>query len=167
MENKFNEDFLRADELIKENKISEAMVLLQSIILEEPSFGKAHNHIGWIYETKLGEHTKAELHYKQAMKCEPTYHASYVNFSYLLSGQNRFEELKKHLDHCLTVHTISKPTIYNEYGIMYELQGNNKEAVKAFKKAKQYCLDIKAMETYDISIQRCIKKAGFLKSLFW
>jgi hypothetical protein len=50
---------------------------------------------------------------------------------------------------------------------MYELQGNNKEAVKAFKKAKQHCLDIKTMETYDISIQRCIKKACFLKSLFW
>ncbi|MBL7936407.1 MAG: hypothetical protein JNM51_11440 [Bacteroidia bacterium] len=167
MENKFNEDFLKADELIKDNKISEALGLLQSIILEEPSFGKAHNHIGWIYETKLGEHNKAELHYKQAIKSEPTYHASYVNYAYLLSGQNRFEELKKHLEHCLNVHTINKSTIYNEYGIMYELQGNNKEAVKAFKKAKQYCLDIKTMETYDTSIQRCIKKAGFLKSLFW
>jgi hypothetical protein len=48
-----NEDFLRADDLIRDNKISEALKLLESIILEDPGFGKAHNHIGWIYETKL------------------------------------------------------------------------------------------------------------------
>ena len=33
-------NFLKADELIIENKISEAIEMLESIIYEEPSFGK-------------------------------------------------------------------------------------------------------------------------------
>ena len=159
-------NFLKADELIIENKISEAIEMLESIIYEEPSFGKAHNHLGWIYETKLQDSKKAELHYKQAIKSGPAYTASYINYSYLLSNQNRFEELKSHLDKALLVLGINKVTIYNEYGILYELQGKYKEAVIHFKKAIQYCLDVKVIETFKANIARCKSKAGF-KSIFW
>ena len=158
--------FLKADELISEKKISEAIEMLESIIYEEPNFGKAHNHLGWIYETQIQNSKKAEAHYKQAIKSDPDYKASYINYSYLLSSQNRFEELKQHLDKSISIIGINKVSIYNEYGIMYELQGNFKEAVKHFKLAIQNCLDIKAIETHKASIVRCKNKAGF-KSLFW
>lgn len=163
----FETNFLKADDLIRENKISDAIELLESIIYEEPDFGKAHNHLGWIYETKLQNGKKAELHYKQAIKSDPAYTASYINYSYLLSNQNRFDELKTHLDKAILVAGINKATIYNEYAIMFELQGNYKEAVSSFKKAIQHCLDVKIIETYTGNIARCKQKAGAFKSLFW
>ena len=162
-----NEDFLRADDLIRDNKISEALKLLESIILEDPGFGKAHNHIGWIYETKLKENKKAELHYLQAIKSDVSYTASSINYAYFLSNQGRFDDLKLHLEKSLKISGINKSVIYNEYGIMYELQGNYKEAVKAFKLAIQFCLDAKIIETYDANIKRCKNKTGFFKSFFW
>ena len=158
--------FLRADELISEKRISEAIEMLESIIYEEPNFGKAHNHLGWIYETQIQSSKKAEIHYKQAIKSDPDYKASYINYAYLLSSQNRFEELKQHLDKSINVVGINKVSIYNEYGIMYELQGNFKEAINYFKFAIQHCLDSKTIETHKMSIERCKSKAGF-KSLFW
>ncbi len=160
-------NFLKADDLIRENKISDAIEVLESIIFEEPNFGKAHNHLGWIYETKIQDARKAELHYKQAIKSDPLYTASYINYSYLLSNQNRFDELKNHLEKAILVPGINKATVYNEFGIMYELQGNYKEAVVAFKKAIQHCLDTKIIETYKGNITRCKQKAGVIKSLFW
>ena len=47
------EKFLKADRLISENKISEAAHLLEEILHEAPDLGKAHNHLGWLYETKF------------------------------------------------------------------------------------------------------------------
>lgn len=163
----FETTFLKADDLIGENKISDAIELLESIIYEEPNFGKAHNHLGWIYETKLQNGEKAELHYKQAIKSDPAYTASYINYSYLLSNQNRFDELQAHLDKAILVSGIHKPTIYNQYGIMLELQGKYKDAVGYLKKAIQYSLDTKGIETFNGNIERCKQKAGVFKSMFW
>ena len=49
----FEDMLFEADELIRSNKISDAVSLLEGIIAQAPDFGKAYNHLGWGYETKL------------------------------------------------------------------------------------------------------------------
>ncbi len=65
------EQFLMADGLISENRLSEAAKLLENILLDAPDFGKAHNHMGWLFETKFKNLQRAEEHYRLALKFNP------------------------------------------------------------------------------------------------
>jgi tetratricopeptide (TPR) repeat protein len=77
--------FLEADRLISEQKIGEAFSKLESITQEMPTFGKAYNHIGWIYETKYKDYPNAEKYYKLAIENFPEYLAAYYNYAIVLS----------------------------------------------------------------------------------
>jgi tetratricopeptide (TPR) repeat protein len=73
------EKFLTADRLISENRLSEAAKTLEEILAEAPDFGKAHNHLGWLYETKFKNLQRAEEHYRLALKFSPDYIHRFVN----------------------------------------------------------------------------------------
>ena len=156
------EKFIEADNLIKDNLLSEAVNTLNDILSEAPDFGKAHNHLGWIYETKIKDYTKAEEHYKLALKFSPEYTAVYYNYSILLSTLRRFDELLGILDKALHVSGINLSTIYNEYAIMYESQGKYDDAIKYYKLYVQNSYDNKMIETAADSINRCKRKKEIL-----
>lgn len=161
---KLGEMFNEADLLIKEGKISDAAKILVDIIVEDPTFGKAHNHLGWIYETKQSNLEKAEEHYKLSVKYSPNYAAGYYNYAIVLSNQKRWDDLTKLLEQALNVKGINLATIYNEYGIMYEYQKQYDKAIDAYKNAIENSLDIKNVNIYKESISRCKSKQEILKS---
>jgi tetratricopeptide (TPR) repeat protein len=156
-----DDKFFEADNLIKESKIGEATALLNEIITEMPEYGRAHNHLGWIFETKLNDYTKAENHYKAALQFTPEYPAVYYNYSILLSTLNRFDELTALLEKAINVPGINKATITNEYGIMYEAQGKYKEAIESYTQYIRYSYDNKNVETGKASIERCKTKMNY------
>ena len=84
--------FLEADRLISEQKIGEAFSKLESITQEMPTFGKAYNHIGWIYETKYKDYPNAEKYYKLAIENSPEYLAAYYNYAIVLSTLKKWDE---------------------------------------------------------------------------
>lgn len=153
---------MEADRLISEQKIGEAFSKLSAIIQEMPTFGKAYNHIGWIYETKYKDYPNAEKNYKQAIEYSPDYHAGYYNYAIVLSTLQKWDELTALLDKALKVPGINKGTIYNEYAIMYEGQGKYKEAIDSYRLYIASTLDSKQMETAKDSIERCKKKMEYL-----
>lgn len=157
------EKFQSADRLINEGKIGDAARLLEEILAEVPDFGKAHNHMGWLYETKFKNYTKAEEHYKFALKFAPEYTAVYYNYACLLSTLRKFDELEKLLGMAVTVAGINYATIYNEYGLMYEVQGNFTDAIHHFKLSIQNSYDNKSIESAIESIKRCERKMSLLK----
>lgn len=57
-------EFNRADDLIAQELIEEGKEVLQSILVENPKYGKAHNHLGWISKIKENNLTSAENHYR-------------------------------------------------------------------------------------------------------
>ena len=156
------EKFQVADKLINEGRRAEAGKLLEEILAEAPDFGKAHNHMGWLYETKFKNFAKAEEFYKLALKFAPEYAAPYYNYAYLLSTLRKFDELEALLERAITVAGINFATIYNEYGLMYEVQGKFKEAIHYFKLSIQNSYDNKSIDAATESIRRCEKKAGIL-----
>lgn len=157
------EKFQSADRLINEGRISEAAHLLDEILAEAPDFGKAHNHMGWLYETKFKNYPKAEEFYKLALKFSPEYTAVYYNYACLLSTLRKFDELEKLLGVAVTVGGINYATIYNEYGLMYEVQGKFSDAIHHFKLSVQNSYDAKSMESAIESIKRCERKMAVLK----
>lgn len=73
-------EFLRADQLIAQDLIEEAKSVLINILAEDPNFGKAHNHLGWIFERKENNPQKAEMHYKIAIETAPDYGSGYLGY---------------------------------------------------------------------------------------
>lgn len=157
------EMFAQADRLLNEGVIMEAIDKLSQILKRNPRFGKAYNHLGWVYETKYKNIARAEEYYKAAMQYAPQYNASFLNYSYFLSNLGRFEELKAHLDKLSQMPGIAKDTVANEYAIMYELSGNPGEAADYYQKAAIITLDTAKLEKYKESIERCKKKLEILK----
>lgn len=164
METNFDleEKFLQADQLIGENKLSEAAKMLEDILSEAPDFGKAHNHLGWLFETKFKNYVRAEEHYRLALKFSPDYSAAYYNYCYLLSALRKFEELESLLQNAIRVSGISYATIYNEYGLMREMQGSLDDAIHYFKLHIKNSFDQKTIETAAESIKRCERKKQLL-----
>lgn len=156
------EKFLHADRLINENHLQEAAQLLEEILAEAPDFGKAHNHMGWLFETKFKNFARAEEHYRLALKYSPEYPAAYYNSAYLLSSLRKFDELERLLDAAIKVAGINYATIYNEYALMREAQGKLDDAIHYYRLYIQNSYDLKAIETAAESIKRCERKKELL-----
>jgi Tfp pilus assembly protein PilF len=154
--------FAQADRMLNEGIILEAVDKLSQIVKRNPRFGKAYNHLGWVYETKYKNYERAEEYYKAAMTYAPHYNASYLNYTYFLSNLGRFDELKAHLDRVSQIPGIAKDTIANEYAIMYEMQGNIQMAMDYYQKAAIVTLDSGKLEKYKNGIERCRKKLEML-----
>ena len=154
--------FAQADRLLNEGVIIEAVEKLSQIVKRNPRFGKAYNHLGWLYETKYKNYARAEEYYKAAMQYAPHYNAAYLNYAYFLSTLGRFDELKAHLDRVSQIPGIARDTIANEYAMMYETQGNLQQAMDYYQKAAIVTLDSTKLDKYKEGIDRCRKKLEIL-----
>lgn len=151
-----------SDLCIKEGRINDAFTILNDILLDDPLYGKAHNHLGYIYETKLRDYKKAEEHYKLCLQYSPDYTAVYYNYAILLSTLKNFESLTQLLIKAEQVPGINMSTIANEWAIMYEAQGKLEEAIQQYRKVIAQSFDNKTVDIAMESVARCEKKKNFL-----
>jgi tetratricopeptide (TPR) repeat protein len=155
--------FAQAEVLLIEKRVQESAELLFKILQCNSHFGKAYNHLGWIYDVNYGNYIRAEEYYKNAIKYEPEYAPSYINYARLLSNTKRFDELKAHLEMSLNIPSISEESLYNEYAIMHEIQQNSEVAMNYFVKAAMATFDENRLATYQESINRCKTKLELKK----
>ncbi len=155
---RLEELFNQADLDIRDGYYEAAVKKLEDILVEEPTFGKAYNHLGWLYETKFQNYQKAEEYYDKALKTAPQYPAIYSNYSVLLSTLGKFDELKSLLEKGLATPGVDKSLMYNEFGIMNEIQGNFPEAIDFYTKCAKSTLAKDTMDRAMVSIERCRTK---------
>lgn len=157
--------FVQADALIEAGNTVGAAELLSRLIAKYPSFGRAYNHLGYLWETKFRDLTKAEEYYQLCLQYSPEYPAIYYNYAVLLSTQERWEELEELLTRAMQVKGITKARIYNELAIMHEVQGNYAEAIEAYRQAIKYSFSQKDIHTYRTSVARTVEKQAFFEQL--
>ena len=157
--------FLEADELISDNKIREAKEILLELLADYPDYGRAHNHLGWMYNMKFNNYNKAKQHYELALKFAPDYHAVYTNYSYLLIDMNMFDEMIAFGAKVVNNRIADQATIFNKVGQAYELKGNAVEAFKFYKKAVTSTINNKYLEDLYASIHRVRGKMTLLQKL--
>ena len=151
-------EFDRADDLIAQDLIEEGKAVLNSILEEDPKYGKAHNHLGWIYKTKENNGKLAENHYKMAIEFSPEYGASYINYAYLLSEEKRYPELEQILKTAETIENVNKSNLSREWAYFFE---DTRQFHKAIEKYKEYALslyDNNLIDKAKESILRCKQK---------
>ena len=155
--------FFKADQLIEAGKISEAADLLWDLLEAHPDFGKAYNHLGYIYETSYRDLAKAEELYRKCLEISPEYPAIYLNYSILLSGQGRLDELEELLYKALEVPGVNRAKVYNEFGIMHEILGDYDKAIDGYKSAVQFSFVEADIAAYKKSIHRVREKQAILE----
>ncbi|MDY8137108.1 hypothetical protein [Aquimarina sp. 2201CG5-10] len=159
---KLEEMLHRANDDIKNGYYDEATNKLEKIIDIDPDFGKAYNHLGYLYEVKFKEFDKGETLYKLCLEKSPMYPSVYYNYAVLLSTLSKWEELKELLDSAMNIPGITKATIYNEYAIMYEQQGKLDDAIDYYKKCGLNTLDKNTLNRAKDSLERCQSKKELL-----
>jgi len=159
-----NEELLdNADYCMQEGYIDDAVTILTDILRDDPLFGKAHNQLGYIYETKILDLKRAEEHYAICLKTDPEYCAVYYNAAVLYSTLKKYDELTELLTKAEKVPGIDKVIINTEWAIMNEEQGKYDEAIIFYKKAIAKTFDSKTIVRAIRSIQRCEKKKTLLE----
>lgn len=158
---KLEEMLDQANLQIKNGKYEDASNILEKMIDIDPNFGKAYNHLGYLYEVKFKEYEKGETLYKLCLEKSPMYPSVYYNYAILLSTLNKWDELKALLDKAVNIPGITLATIYNEYAIMFEQQGKLDEAIEHYKKAGMRTLDKAVLDRAKTSIERCKAKKEF------
>lgn len=158
-----DELFFEADNLIKEKRFTEAIQKLEAILTDAPDYGKAYNHLGWIYETQYRDYIKSEELYRKCIAISPQYTAAYGNLSITLSTLNKFDDQELLLNQALVVPGIDKPMILNEFGILYEMKGDFDKAIEYYKKAIIASLNDANIDIYSKSVERCKKKKEMMK----
>ncbi|MFN0031580.1 MAG: tetratricopeptide repeat protein [Flavobacteriales bacterium] len=162
---KLDDLFFEADALIKEKRFTEAVSTLEVLLIEAPDFGKAYNHLGWIYETQYRDKVKAEDFYRKCIAYSPEYTAVYLNLSITLSGLGKYDEQEKLLQQALTIQGIDQPGMHNELGILHELRGDFDKAIASYRQAVMLTLIDTNLDIYMASIERCKKKKNILSNI--
>lgn len=155
---KLEEMLDKANADIKNGSYEEATNKLEKIIDIDPNFGKAYNHMGYLYEVKFKEYEKGETLYKLCLEKSPMYPAVYYNYAVLLSTLGKYDELKELLDKALNIPGVTKATIYNEYAIMLEQQGKLDEAIEKYRMCGMNTLNQDVLNRAKSSIERCKSK---------
>ncbi|MBI3520985.1 MAG: hypothetical protein HY062_16725 [Bacteroidetes bacterium] len=158
--------FLKVDDYFTKGEFAEGKKVLEEILEYEPGYGRAHNHMGWLYYAKLDDNAKAEYHYKLAIKFAADYPAPYMNLTYLLNFLNRYNELVDHVNIALAIEGTVKSVLYNELGKAHEINANYSEAAKAYKNAIRYSLNKDEMTMLNENLTRVKNKVNLFERKF-
>lgn len=162
----YENQFIKADSLISDGNIADGKELLEEILSQYPDFGKAHNHLGWIYYNKLSNYDKGIYHYKLAMKFEPKYPAPYLNYTYLLIDIGRYEEAKQHIKFTMqTLENFDAPSFNSELGRMAEYEGQYIAAYNYYKLAQKNALNPNFIDNMNTNMKRVKDKMSIFEKL--
>lgn len=156
------EYFFEADRRINAEEVNEALGLLRELTERFPDYGRAYNHLGFLYETKYRDPAKAEECYRKCLALSPDYPALYLNYAILLNNQQRWEDLEELLRKALRVPGINKSKVHNEYAIMREIQGRYDSAIDEYRKAIHYSFLPDEIAAFEASLERVAQKKGLL-----
>jgi len=152
------EYFLKVDALFGEGDYAAGKQLLEEILQMEPDYGRAHNHLGWLYYAKFDDFKKAGYHMRLAMKFTPAYPAGWMNYCYLLNELNEAAELKTHALQALKVKGINRALVHNELGRSAEMNGELHSAIEHYREALRSAMHKHESEAFTENLSRVEKK---------
>ena len=72
-----------AEKAFEQEQYFDGKSILEDALVEEPTFGKAHNHMGWLYLYQFNDVEMAETHLNLALKYAPKDGAPYIHMASL------------------------------------------------------------------------------------
>src|SRR5688500_17737588 len=106
-----------AEDMIYNNKVDEGLQLLNSLLYDEPGYGRLHNHLGWAYMYYTSDEKNAELHLKMAIQFESEFMASYLHIGNLFNRAGRYDEALTYLQTGITKANANKTAFLEAIGV--------------------------------------------------
>lgn len=154
------EYFLQVEKHFEYGDYSDGKKVLEDILEMEPGYGRAHNHLGWLYYTKFDDFKRAGYHFRLGIKFAPEYPATYLNYSYLLNYTNKHDKLKQLVEQALKIEGVNKCTLYSELGKSFEKNGLYEEAKESYKDALKFSMTKEEMDYLKQNMERIKTKKG-------
>lgn len=142
-----------------------AIQVLQDILLQNPEYARAYNHLWRIYQNKLDYYEKAKKFYQTWLSIDPNYQSLHINYCYLLLDLSQFDDLIKAANNAFQVPAINQATLWYVIACSYEKQYIYEEAIKNYKKSILNSMDNDKIKYYEDCIARCEKKVELKNSL--
>ncbi len=149
---------LDAEQAFEQQDFLQGKEFLEYALAEEPTYGKAHSHMGWLYLYHLNDYEKAESHLRLALKYAATYHAVYQHMASLLFDAKRLDEHESLLEVSQQIAGVPTSFIFNDLGRNREVQGKYKEAIKFYNEGIKWSLDTGEINVMRDNIRRCKEK---------
>ena len=149
---------LNAEKAFEKGLFLEGKGYLENALAEEPTYGKAHNHMGWFYLFHMDDVEKAEVHLRLALKYARQYSAPYVHMIDLLFNADRLDEHAKLVAEAMKVPGVGKDYLYNEMGRNMEVKGRISDAIKFYRLAIRRSMDKEQIKVIRENIRRARSK---------
>ena len=149
---------LDAEKAFEQGLYLEGKAYLDNAIAEEPTYGKAHNHLGWLYLFHLGDFEKAEVHLRLALKYAKQYSAPYIHMLQLLFEAKRLDEHEELIAKAMYVPGVQKSFLYNEVGKRMEAKGKTFAAIRYYRRSIWWSFDEKEIEMFRDNVRRARNK---------
>ncbi len=164
-DNKAENLFFEADQLIDDNKIVEAKEILIDLLSDFPDYGRAHNHLGWLYSVKFNNYPRAKYHLELAIKFSPDYQGVYANYAYLLVEMNLYDDMIHFGNNAIAKNVADPATIYNKMAQSFELKGELMEAFNFYKLAIKGAINNQFLDELYAAVNRVKGKMNLLQKL--
>ncbi len=159
--------FIQANRFIDNKNLAEAKSTLEEILLIEPSYGRAHNHLAWIYETELKDIKNATMHYKLAIKFSgKEYPVSYINYIYLLLDIENYQDIKALIAEARQIKEIKQSILFYQEGRVFEAENNFIQAFQLYEKSKKGSFDNGFIQVINLEIQRAYNKMNIFQKIY-
>lgn len=160
--------FLDASRAIDEREYSKAKEILEEILMTDPAYARAHNHMGWIYETKFKDFDKAKMHYELAIKFGgKSYPVAYVNYAYTLIDSGYYTKAWEIIEEALKVKGADTATLTYQKGKIAEFQKNYRLAYGFYSLAIRRSANNDFCEMVQKNVKRLRTKVPFYLRIFW
>ncbi|MEK6155434.1 tetratricopeptide repeat protein [Flavobacteriaceae bacterium 3-367] len=120
--------------------------------------------MGKIYTEQLGEFETAKSCFSEALASGLDWPKIYPAYIRTLVLNEDYEEAQKLLDFAIVRKATDKGALYFYQGLLKEVQGEFKEAIKAYKQAKRHGLNNEFIRRVEEEISRVKGKFGKKKS---
>lgn len=128
-------------EYMKAGQVNQAMEHLQRALVHDPDLPLAHNAIAVLYE-RLGEHERAEAHFKRVVALAPRDSDAWNNYGRFLCARERYQEATTAFERALDNPLYRTPeNSYTNLGLCALRAGERQLAENYFRRALDKAAD--------------------------
>ncbi len=129
------QELARVDALWEDRLYDEGNAILESILMREPGYGKAHAYMGWYTYTQANDYEAAARSYELALKFNPGFGGIYGNYTRVLMELGRYDEAIDVAKRGLRVGGVENSYLMAEIGRILERAGRLAESRVAYRDA--------------------------------
>lgn len=165
--NTWAEEYLLViDTMWEEGNYPAGRAVLEKVFFEVPDYAKAHQYAAWYAQFQLRNRKKAAMHFELALKFDPRYELTYIQYAELLienQDEQRLRVLKKE---GMNYPEVDKAMLLNGYGRVLEVMGHYRAAATEYKEAMKHTMNYWTMTTIKSNRKRVRAKHHLFSAVY-